>query len=117
MSAVSIQRMLLTWGGMFRGCKKLTSLDISGFNTENVTNMWNMFSGCENIKTIYVGDRWNTNSLSIGYGWIGSVGLFENCPNLVGEKGTKFNEKHTDVDYAHIDGGESNPGYFTKKTE
>ena len=46
-----------------------------------------------------------------------SKNMFRNCPNLVGGQGTKFDEKHTDVEYAHIDGGESNPGYLTKKTK
>ena len=35
---------------MFRGCSSLSSLpDISKWNTSNVTNMSNMFSGCSNI--------------------------------------------------------------------
>ena len=96
---------------MFYECYNLTSLDVSGFNTENVTDMSSMFSGCENLKSIYVGDGWNTSNVT------SSEVMFENCHNLVGGQGTKFNEKHTDVEYAHIDGGESNPGYFTKKTK
>jgi hypothetical protein len=43
--------------------------------------------------------------------------MFRNCPNLVGGQGTKYDESHTDATYAHIDGGESNPGYLTKKTK
>ena len=29
----------------------------------------------------------------------------------------KYYPSHIDIEYAHIDGGKSNPGYFTKKTE
>ena len=97
--------------GMFLRCSKLTSLDVSGFNTDKVTNMRGMFLGCENLKTIYVGAGWNTSSETT------SAYMFTDCPNLVGGQGTEFNEKHTDVEYAHIDGGESNPGYLTKKTQ
>ena len=43
--------------------------------------------------------------------------MIADCPNLVGGQGTKFDEDHIDAEYAHIDGGESNPGYLTKKTE
>ncbi|MBO4771462.1 MAG: BspA family leucine-rich repeat surface protein, partial [Bacteroidales bacterium] len=94
---------------MFAFCYNLTSLDVSGFNTENVTNMWSMFKYCENLKTIYVGDGWNTSKV------IFSEYMFNNCPNLVGGKGTKYDENHTNASYAHIDGGKENPGYFTKK--
>ncbi|UKI57957.1 MAG: hypothetical protein L6V81_00295 [Clostridium sp.] len=38
---------------------------------------------------------------------------FYNCTNLVGGAGTKYNSSHVDKAYAHIDGGTSNPGYFT----
>ena len=30
---------------IFSGCSSLTSLNLSNFNTNNVTNMWNMFFG------------------------------------------------------------------------
>ncbi len=96
---------------MFSGCFNLTSLDVSGFNTENVNYMNGMFAGCESLKTIYVGDGWNTSNVTE------SVYMFNSCPNIIGGKGTKYDKNHIDVDYAHIDGGESNPGYFTKKTK
>ena len=68
-----------------------------------------MFAGCENLKTIYVGNGWNTNKVEE------SEGMFENCPNLVGGKGTKFNSEITDTTRAKIDGGKENPGYLTTK--
>ena len=71
--------------------------------------MWGMFADCATLKTIYVGDRWNPINVT------NSESMFKNCNNLIGGQGTKYDEKHTDVEYAHIDGGESNPGYFTKK--
>ena len=39
-------------GGMFSGCKSLTSLDLSTFDTRNVTNMGSMFYGCKSLTTL-----------------------------------------------------------------
>lgn len=94
---------------MFEGCLGLTSLDLSSFNTENVTKFSNMFKDCSNLKTIYVGNDWNTSKAEEG------AGMFLNCTSLVGGAGTIFDANHVDYTYAHIDGGSSNPGYFTAK--
>ena len=50
-------------GGMFSGCKVLTSLDVSGFRTQNVTYMDYMFDGCELLKTIDV-SHFDTKSVT-----------------------------------------------------
>lgn len=34
---------------MFSGCRSLTNLDLSCFNTSKVMNMSQMFDGCENL--------------------------------------------------------------------
>ena len=39
--------------------------------------------------------------------------MFSECYSLVGGRGTEFSQDYTGVDYAHIDGGTSNPGYLT----
>ena len=36
---------------MFRGCSSLTSLDLSSFNTSNVTDMQYMFYSCSSLTT------------------------------------------------------------------
>lgn len=41
--------------------------------------------------------------------------MFKEATNLVGGSGTKYNSSYADKTYAHIDGGTSNPGYFTAK--
>lgn len=96
---------------MFDNCSGISNLDISSFNTKKVTNMWNMFYGCTNLQTIYVGDEWNTDNVPEGNS------IFYACGSLVGGAGTKYDSSHTDVSYAHIDGGEENPGYLTKQKE
>jgi hypothetical protein len=70
-----------------------------------------MFDHCANLQTIYVGDGWNTAAVTI------SQDMFKDCTSLVGGKGTTYsNSNPTDKAYAHIDGGPSNPGYFTEGT-
>jgi hypothetical protein len=44
-----------------------------------------------------------------------SKNVFNDCTSLVGGQGTTYDANHVGADYAHIDGGPDNPGYFTKK--
>ena len=94
---------------MFRGCSSLTVLDLSSFNTANVIAMGGMFMGCSNLRTIYAGSGWSTAAVEA------SAGMFSSCTSLVGGQGTTYDSSHTNATYAHIDGGPSNPGYFTEK--
>ena len=98
-----------TMGGMFFDCFSLTSLDVSNFNTENVTDMSEMFNYCYYMETIYVSSGWSTASVTE------SESMFNYCSNIVGGKGTTYDANHIDKAYAHIDGGTSNPGYFSEK--
>ncbi len=95
-------------GNMFRGCTGLTSLDLSSFNTSKVTDMTEMFRYSSSLLTIIVGSGWSTASVT------SSTRMFGNCTSLVGGQGTTYDANHTDAAYAHIDGGASNPGYFTR---
>ena len=66
--------------------------------------------GCTNLRTIYVGSGWSTAAVT------SSSDMFFNCTSLVGGQGTTYSSSNpTDKTYAHIDGGTSNPGYFTDK--
>ncbi len=86
-----------------------TTLDLSNFDTSKVTNMSNMFYGSTNLKTIYVSNKFNTDKVT------SSSSMFSDCTKLIGGAGTKYNSTKTDKTYARIDGGTSNPGYFTAK--
>ena len=92
---------------MFNGCVTLTSLDLRSFNTSNVQDMRYMFNSCANLTTITVSIGWNTNNVRL------SANMFSYCNNLVGGAGTTYNINKVDKEYAHIDGGESAPGYLT----
>ena len=96
---------------MFHACNKLTSLDLSSFNTANVTDISEMFRGSTALRTIYVGDGWRLSDMTQAF----SRNVFYDCTSLVGGQGTAFDPAHVGGDYAHIDGGTSDPGYFTDK--
>lgn len=110
---------------MFNGCSNLTSIDLSGWNTYKLTSCRNMFQNCSKLKTIY-GNSWDiTKNMDdtertkfIIYQEHQSVPyMFNGCKNLLGNSGTKYNASLVnDYTYCHIDGGTSNPGYFTMKS-
>ena len=39
---------------MFDNCSQLTSIDVTGFDTSNVTNMYKMFYGCSQLTSLDV---------------------------------------------------------------
>ena len=92
---------------MFYSCSKLKVLDLSSFNTSAVTATKWMFDGCSELTTIVVGDGWNVSNVT------NSVEMFSRCPKLVGGAGTIYDADHVDKEYAHVDGGLSNPGYLS----
>ncbi len=92
---------------MFSGNRSLTTLDLSSFDTSRVTESWYMFTGCENLRTIKVSNKFVTTNITR------SEGMFDGCTSLVGGAGTTFNSSKIDKTYARVDGGPSNPGYFT----
>ena len=60
--------------GMFWDCASLTSLDVSRWNTAQVTDMSWMFSDCINLRTLKGIEQWNTSSVKAkGY-------MFDNTP-------------------------------------
>lgn len=95
---------------MFYG-NKVTMLDLRGFNTANVRDMYEMFKGCGDLKTILVSDKWTTEKVEV------SGAMFRFCGKLEGMNGTKYDdetEATIGVNYAKIDGGKDNPGYFSE---
>ena len=85
------------------------TLDLSNFDTSNVTYMNSMFKNATNLKTIYGSSKFVTTAVT------SSTNMFYGCTKLIGGAGTKYNSSYVDKTYARIDGGTSNPGYFTAK--
>ena len=95
---------------MFMGCECLKVLDLSGFNTSNVTDMSRMFYGCTSLTTIFAKDDFDTAALQK------SDSIFFRCYNLYGGKGSRVNYPYKyDASYLRIDGGKENIGFFTLK--
>ena len=95
---------------MFYYCSALTELDLSSFNVSKVTTFDYMFNSCSNLETIYATGNWNTGSNP------SSSSMFTYCAKLLGGALTPFHSNYTNLEYARVDGGPDNPGYFTDKT-
>ena len=98
---------------MFCGCASLETLDLSSFEVTNVEYFDYMFGGCVKLSAIIVNTNWTISESAT------SVGMFQDCYALMGGRGTMLDEegKNTGAIYARIDGGTSNPGYFTTASD
>ena len=61
---------------MFRECTNLTQLDVSNFNTSNVTNMNRMFYKCESLTELDISNFDTSNVTSMG-------AMFYKCQSLI----------------------------------
>lgn len=87
--------------GMFCGCHKLPSLNLTNFNTAKATNMQEMFKGCSTLQTIYVSDNFVVTGITDeNY----KKDLFTGCEAL-----PEYGDAKTSSDYANY-----KSGYFTK---
>ena len=76
---------------MFGMCSSLTSLDVTHFNTEKVTNMNSMFENCSSLTSL---DVTNFNTAEV----TGMYNMFSNCVALTSLYLTNFNtENVTDM--------------------
>ena len=60
---------------MFEGCKPLTSIDLSNFNTAKVTSMAGMFNSCEALPSIDLSSFNTAKVTNMSY-------MFKNCSSL-----------------------------------
>ena len=66
---------MTSMSGMFYNSKSLTNIDLSGFDTSKVVTMANMFEGCTNLKDLDVSNFKTSNVIYM-------AGMFENCSNI-----------------------------------
>ena len=66
---------LTEMGGMFSGCSSLISVDLSSIDTTNVTTMNGMFSRCSKLISLDL-SNFDTSQVTI------TAGMFYNCTNL-----------------------------------
>ena len=98
--------------GMFYECSSLKSLDVSSFEiSDGLTDMKHMFFDCSALETIYCAE---------GADWSTSgdkFNMFYGCTSLSGKYGSKefpFNSDEIGGTYAKVYDG-TNGGYFTYK--
>ena len=78
---------------MFYDCYKLTTLDVSNWDTSNVTDMIHMFSECPSLTTLDV-SKWDTSNV------ISMLGMFNGCISLTTLDVSKWNTSNvTDMSY------------------
>ena len=82
---------------MFSGCSWLSSLDLTNFDTGNVTDMSNMFLGCRNLTSLDV-TNFNTEKVT------DMSRMFQNCYDLTSLDVSNFNtSKVTDMCCMFVD--------------
>ena len=86
---------------MFWGCSGLTSLDLKNFNTQKVTHMDYMFSGCSALTFIRCNTDWQCPA---------SEDMFARCTKLKGA--VAYDENKTDATMANPE-----TGYFTRSND
>ena len=84
-------------GNMFAGCSSLASLDVTHFNTEKVTDMCNMFGDCNKLTSLDV-THFNTEKVTDMYN------MFGDCWRLASLDVTLFNTANvTNMDFMFFD--------------
>lgn len=74
---------------MFSGCSSLTSLDVSNFKTQNVTSMRAMFSRCRSLTSLDV-SKFNTDKVT------SMRTMFVGCNNLTSLNLSNFNTQNVE---------------------
>ena len=72
---------------MFYGCSSLTHLNLSNFNTENVTDIGCMFDGCSSLTNLNLSD-FNTEKVT------NMSGMFHGCSSLTNLNLSNFNTEN-----------------------
>ncbi|MBR4214857.1 MAG: BspA family leucine-rich repeat surface protein [Bacteroidales bacterium] len=103
----------------------LINVDLSFLQGKTILSMLRSFNGCSNLASILVSDDFfisseadeaNVTDREYPHPVIGKLKdmpIFDGCVEIIGDKGTRYDENNLKKDYAIIDGGASNPGYLT----
>ena len=75
---------------MFFGCQSLTVLDLTSFNTQNVTYMSDMFNGCKSLKVLDLSSFNTKNVINMRF-------MFNACQSLTVLDLSSFNATKADI--------------------
>ena len=76
-------------GSMFSGCYDLTQLDLSNFDTQNVENMSDMFVSCLDLKSLNVSNFDTQKVKDMNF-------MFYHCPSLTSLDVSNFNTQNVE---------------------
>lgn len=79
--------VLISMGNMFYLCTALTSLDLSGFDTSNVTYMDSMFYACHDLTSLDLSNFDTSNVTNMSY-------MFSSCNALISLDLSNFDTSH-----------------------
>ena len=97
------------WFYNLRHLSEVSHIDNLRTGVYTINNTSEMFYGCVNLKTITADHTWR-----LLFDYVeGDHNMFYGCISLAGGNGTRYDAKKTGKEYARIDGGAANPGYFT----
>jgi len=72
---------------MLSNCSSLTNINLSNFNTQNVTDMSNMFNGCKSLTNINLSNFNTQNVTNMSY-------MFFKCSSLININLSNFNTQN-----------------------
>lgn len=84
----------------------LKTIDLSTIGFRNKIDWTEAFRHCTSLSKINVSKDYTSTNVQ-------TENTFNDCTSLVGGSGTKYDPTFIDSTGARIDGGSSNPGYFT----
>jgi len=86
LSNFNTQNVTDMWG-MFYNCSSLTNINLSNFNTQNVTDMGNMFYNCSSLTNINLSNFKTQNVTDMS-------SMFYNCSSLTNINLSNFNTRN-----------------------
>ena len=84
---------------MFGRMSNITSINLSGWSTSNVTDTTNMFTECRKLKTIYVSEGWSVAKVK------SDTYMFSSCTSIRGGSGKTYNRNQLGKSMANYSNG------------
>ena len=72
---IGIKKEINSLNGLFRGCKALKKIDLSGLNINKISNYDSLFEGCSSLETVKFPKNSTENVMSMN-------NMFDGCENI-----------------------------------
>ncbi len=109
LSPIKYEGIIGDFSWIFGNCSSLKTVDISGLKLTSSNTIRSLFVNCSELVTIYTDPTLDLSSANVG------TEAFYMAKKIVGGQGSTSSYYGNNKTYARIDGGTSNPGYFTAK--